>query len=72
MHRLWRELAALNQDMREIDRPMRDLGEETAVLGRHMEVPGVEMDDAWRRAHAGMRTLVDRAITPKGATCWTP
>jgi hypothetical protein len=46
---------------------MRELDEEMAVLGRRMAVLGGRMDAASRRANAGMRALVDRAITDGAA-----
>lgn len=67
MRQLDREMAALDQDIHEHDPPMRELGEDMAVLGRRMEALGARMDAASRRANAGMRALVDRAITSGAA-----
>lgn len=62
MRELDREMEALTRDAREDASPMRELGDEMAGLGRQMAVLGGRMDEASRRAQAGMHRLVDRAI----------
>ena len=67
MRELDREMDALSEDMREFEPPMRELGEEMTVLGRQMATLGGQMEAASRRAEAGMRTLIERAISSGAA-----
>jgi bla regulator protein blaR1 len=62
MRSLEREMEALGRQMRDQSPPMRDLGDEMSALGSQMAEFGRQMESASRKANAGMRSLMDRAI----------
>ncbi|HYW30177.1 MAG TPA: M56 family metallopeptidase [Gemmatimonas sp.] len=62
MRALDREMRALSEEMRDVAPPSRGMSEDMEKLGRDMSVLGEQMEVASKRANAGMRTLIDRAI----------
>ncbi|MES2521739.1 MAG: M56 family metallopeptidase [Gemmatimonadota bacterium] len=62
MRQLEVEMRAVNDEMRNVAPPSRRLGEDMEKLGREMEVLGAQMETASKRANAGMRTLMERAV----------